>query len=107
MGRGKKMENNDILLAGHRPDGGADGIKIRLMQHGIIKISFLNPNGQEVHGFELAGIADLVELNHVIRRSVVRHRELFPENRNGYLETVRKILSPQTENHETALLGAK
>ncbi|MHB1285314.1 MAG: hypothetical protein ACYCYP_01920 [Leptospirales bacterium] len=100
------MRSEDVLLAGCRPDE-SDGLKIRFYpEDGHIKISVIGRSGHEIHSFELDGIADLEELAHVTRRAVMKHRELFPKQ-DDYLQTVRRILSPQTETHETALLNVK
>jgi len=98
--------NDDVLLAGRRP-GDGDGVKVRYFpETKHIKISFLSRSGREVHSFEVDGIADLRELNHIIQRAVARYEELYPAQKT-YLTNIRKILSPQTDSHATALINAK
>jgi len=100
------MRSDDVLLAGHRPDD-SDGVKIRYYpEGGHISVAFLARNGRELYAFELSGIEDLRELSHVLARAVLRYGELFPEE-ESYLSGVRRILSPQTETVETALINAR
>ncbi|EQD24189.1 MAG: hypothetical protein M1537_08480 [Nitrospirae bacterium] len=101
------MRSDDVLLAGHRPDG-SDGLKVRYYpEDGHIRVSFLGKNGHELHGFELSGIEDLESLTDTLARAVLRYRELQGNPHDSYLANVRRILAPQTETAETALMNAR
>jgi hypothetical protein len=73
------MKGDDVLLAGHRPDG-YDGLKVRFYpDDGHLSVAFLGRNGHEAASFELSGIGDLEAIGRVIDRAVRRHEELFSE----------------------------
>lgn len=101
------MRSDDVLLAGHRPDD-SDGLKVRYFPtDGHLSVAFLGRNGREIRGFELAGIEDLESLTDTLARAVLRYRELQGNPHDSYLANVRRILAPQTQTLETAVLNAK
>ena len=99
------MRNDNVLLAGVRPDPG-DGIKVRLFPDGHVSVSFLGKNGHEIRVIELSGIEDLKELAHVVNRAVLRYKELNSDD-GSYLQTVRRTLAPQTADIEAALMNVR
>lgn len=99
------MRNDNVLLAGVRPDPG-DGIKVRLFPDGHIEIALLTGNGHVSKELSLARIEDLEILGHTITRAIIRYKEIHPAG-ESYLTDVRRILSPQTETIETALINAR
>jgi hypothetical protein len=96
----------DILLSGKRPDA-HDGLKIQYFpRDGHIQILILAQNNPKPYVFELAGIEDLRELSFVIQRALDRHQEITDPGADC-LSNIRRMLSPQVQDVENALLNVK